>query len=508
MDAAAWRKLGAEHEVGGHRLFVVDSEKPPEGKSTSQGRTKPTLVLLHGFPTSSADWIKIWGPLTERYRCIAPDFLGLGFSAKPRRHRYSILEQADLVEELLGTLSVGNHHVLAHDYGDTVAQELLARDIERDPMERRIRTMAFLNGGLFPETHRARPIQKLLTTPLGPVLARLFARGSFDRSFRRVFGKHTQPSRAELDAYWEILETHKGRHVLGSLLGYMAERRSHRERWVQALIQSSCPLLVINGSDDPVSGAHMVARYRDVVGHGTVVELSGIGHYPHVEAPRSVLRAYLGWREDLTRARRSDDDPWDLLIAGALMFDGSGGPPFVQDVAVRDGRIAARGVALDHGRATEVVDGRRHWLLPGLLDIHTHFDLEVELAPTLPEAVRHGTTTVVMSNCSLGLAFGNQRRGDVDPIVDCFARVENVPKGVLREVASRAVWTSSQGYLDHLDGLPLGPNVVPMIPYSMLRVEAMGLDSSVSRPATALEIERMEDLLEAGMRAGLRRVLH
>ena len=75
--------------------------------------------------------------------------------------------------------------------------------------------------------------------------------------------------------------------------------------------------------------------------------------------------------------------------------------------------------------------------MPGLFDVHTHLDLEVELDPRLPEVVRHGTTTVVVSNCSLGLAFGRQNRNGEEPIVDCFARVENMPKHVLQKAAAR-----------------------------------------------------------------------
>ena len=76
---------------------------------------------------------------------------------------------------------------------------------------------------------------------------------------------------------------------------------------------------------------------------------------------------------------------WDLLVRGALVFDGSGGPPSVEDLAVRDGRVAARGVGLDPSRAEQVVDAQGLWLMPGLIDIHTHLDLEIELAPGLPE---------------------------------------------------------------------------------------------------------------------------
>ena len=193
---------------------------------------------------------------------------------------------------------------------------------------------------------------------------------------------------------------------------------------------------------------------------------------------------------------------WQILLRDALVFDGTGSAPRREDVAIAGGRIAARGPALEPARAERVVDAAGHWLMPGLLDIHTHLDLEVELAPGLPESVRHGTTTVVVGNCSLGTAFGAQRRNGEDPILDCFTRVENIPRSVLRKVVDRIDWDTTAGYLEHLAGLPLGPNVVPLVPHSMLRIEVMGTAAAVSREPTPGELARMAALLEEAMRQG------
>jgi N-acyl-D-aspartate/D-glutamate deacylase len=194
---------------------------------------------------------------------------------------------------------------------------------------------------------------------------------------------------------------------------------------------------------------------------------------------------------------------WQVLIRGARVFDGSGTASALEDVAIADGRIAARGAGLPAARAARVVDGSGRWLMPGLLDIHTHLDLEVELAPGLPESVRHGTTTVVVGNCSLGTAFGAQRRHGDDPILDCFTRVENMPKPVLRKVVDRIDWHTTGDYFLHLDRLPLGPNIVPLLPHSMLRIEAMGsTDAAVTREPTAAERARMLELLQDAMAQG------
>jgi len=191
-----------------------------------------------------------------------------------------------------------------------------------------------------------------------------------------------------------------------------------------------------------------------------------------------------------------------MLIRNATVFDGTGAPPRIEDVLVRDGRIAARGVGLAAPDAARIIDAAQQWLMPGLLDIHTHLDLEVELAPGLPESVRHGTTTVVVGNCSLGTAFGAQRANGDDPMLDCFARVENVPKSVLARVVDRMDWDTSAGYLAYLDELPLGPNIVPLLPHSMLRIAVMGTAAAVTREPTPAELTRMKQLLEEAMRQG------
>ncbi len=193
---------------------------------------------------------------------------------------------------------------------------------------------------------------------------------------------------------------------------------------------------------------------------------------------------------------------WDILIKNGLVFDGSGGTPIVMDVGVKDGIVTKISESIDALGAKKTIDASGQWVMPGLVDVHTHYDLEIEITPGLPESVRHGTTTVVMSNCSLGLAFGAQRRNGDDPIVSCFARVENMPKHVLSKVADKVYWKSSDSYLKHLTTLKLGPNVVPMIPHSMLRIEVMGLEESVSRHPTKDEVSQMQGLLTKGLAEG------
>lgn len=221
--------------------------------------------------------------------------LGFGYSAKPRGHAYSLLEQADLQQALLAHLGERRPlHVLAHDYGDSVTQELIARHQEG---QLQLAGCVFLNGGLFPETHHPVRVQKLLLGPLGPLLGRLFSRRKLAQSFARIFGPHTQASEAELDALWQLVAYNNGPAVMHRLIRYMPERRQQRQRWVTAMQATTLPMRVIDGAFDPISGAHMVARYRELIADADTVLLDGIGHYPQLEAPAEVLEHYLQFRD-------------------------------------------------------------------------------------------------------------------------------------------------------------------------------------------------------------------
>ncbi|MDH4557149.1 alpha/beta hydrolase [Pseudomonas sp. BN417] len=278
-----WRAQGRDMQFRGQRI-----------RYWTAGEGEP-LLLIHGFPTASWDWHYLWEPLSRRFRVIACDLLGFGYSDKPRGHDYRLLEQADLNQALLAHLGIeGPVHVLAHDYGDSVAQELLARHHEG---RIQLASCVFLNGGLFPETHRPVLVQKLLLSPIGGLVGRLFSRRKLAASFAQVFGPDTQPSEMELDDFWRLIAEQNGPAVMHRLIHYMPERRQQRDRWVTAMQRGGVPLRVIDGAVDPISGAHMVARYRELIPDADTVLLEGIGHYPQTEAPEQVLEHYLAFRE-------------------------------------------------------------------------------------------------------------------------------------------------------------------------------------------------------------------
>lgn len=277
-----WRVQGELISLGQHNIFVRD-----EGDVGL-----PTILLIHGFPTSSWDWQPLWDELRKTYRLVAMDMLGFGFSDKPNHRAYTIHGQADLVEALVAAKQLKQFHVLAHDYGDTVAQELLARQLDGSGVGECL-SFCFLNGGLFPETHRALFTQKLLLSPLGSLVNRMAGYKQFRRNFSSVFGVESKPSENELQAFWRVININDGKHIFHNLMTYIRDRIQHRERWVSALQHSTIPLALINGSVDPVSGEHMVKRYQTLNCRlDYLARLPTIGHYPQVEAPAQVLAHY------------------------------------------------------------------------------------------------------------------------------------------------------------------------------------------------------------------------
>uniref|UniRef100_A0A672HEK5 AB hydrolase-1 domain-containing protein n=1 Tax=Salarias fasciatus TaxID=181472 RepID=A0A672HEK5_SALFA len=255
-----WHSAGEEFLFRGRRIFYRESY----GALGSSD----VVILLHGFPTSSHDWNKIWEPLTQRFhRVIALDFLGFGFSDKPRPHKYSVFEQANVVEALAAHLGLSNQrvNVVSHDYGDTVALELLYRSDHNQTGHLIFNSLCLSNGGLFPETHYPRLVQTLLkdSSFLAPLLTRLINYVIFQKG----------------------------------ILQYLSQRVKHRDRWVGALTSTSVPLHMIYGPLDPVNPhPEFIRRYQQLVRRSTITVLDEhISHYPQLEDPTGFLNAYFNF---------------------------------------------------------------------------------------------------------------------------------------------------------------------------------------------------------------------
>ncbi|MBC2962128.1 N-acyl-D-amino-acid deacylase family protein [Nocardioides deserti] len=192
---------------------------------------------------------------------------------------------------------------------------------------------------------------------------------------------------------------------------------------------------------------------------------------------------------------------YDTIIKGGRWFDGTGAPSAVRHLGLRGGRVAAVSAEpLDESGCPEVVDATGQWVMPGMVDIHTHYDVEVLEGPTLEESLRHGVTTILLGSCSLSTVHV-----DAVDAGDLFGRVEAIPRQhVIRSVGAHKTWRSAEEYVAALESLPLGPNLASFIGHSDMRAATMGLDRATRddvRP-TRSELDRMERMLTEALDAG------
>ncbi|MDX1706875.1 amidohydrolase family protein [Pseudidiomarina sp.] len=191
---------------------------------------------------------------------------------------------------------------------------------------------------------------------------------------------------------------------------------------------------------------------------------------------------------------------FDTIIKNGLWFDGTGVAPSVRHLGIRNGHVTAIAKQpLPENDGCEVIDADGQWVLPGFVDIHTHYDAEVLVAPGLKESVRHGVTSIFLGSCSLSTVFS----GPFD-CTDMFSRVEAIPREQMLNALRGKTWSTPVEYVQHLESLPLGPNVAAFLGHSDLRAHVLGLGRAVDdkvRPDKS-ELKRMSQLLDDALDAG------
>ena len=252
----------------------------------------PSMTLLHGFPSSSHDWAKVAPALARERSLLLCDFLGFGASDKPADHDYSLLEQADLIEALWARERVASTTIAAHDYGVSVAQELLAREAE-GKLAVELRAVHFLNGGIYPDLHRPQPTQLALLDPShGPQVSALINEELFVQALRPSFAESYDAAADSADI-WAATHRGAGERIGHRLIGYITDRKQNEARWVGALEGARVPLAFTWGMLDPIPGAHIAQRIAQRLPGAPLLALGDVSHWPPLEAPRAVERAVL-----------------------------------------------------------------------------------------------------------------------------------------------------------------------------------------------------------------------
>jgi len=274
-----WRDRGSSQEFRGRRIHVF--ERSGDG---------PLLLLLHGFPSSSYDWRLLLERETE-HAVIAPDFLGFGLSEKPRDHDYDLHWQADMVEELIRRQEEKRPvFFLAHDMGTSVANELMARDIEGSLGIELVGGL-LLNGSMIQDAASPTIGQRILRSAVGPLFSRLSSERFFRQQFGSIFSPDHPLTREEAEDQWELICADGGRTINHKTIAYMDERFKHAERWHGAIRDWEKPLSVAWGMLDPVATEQVLDAVITLRPSAPVTRFEDLGHYPQIEDAGRVASA-------------------------------------------------------------------------------------------------------------------------------------------------------------------------------------------------------------------------
>lgn len=298
-----WFAKGKYFNYNDHKIFYLYEKFEKDTRET------PVIVLLHGFPTSSYDYKRIWNQFMElnaglNQRDFKPgsnsiltfDYLGYGFSDKPVNYTYSIFDMADMVEKLILHLNIESVVLVAHDVGDTVAQEILRRDNLKNQNHYNIKKCILMNGGIMTDIYKPVLSQYLMRDKyLGPVVFSKYLfrfHYFFKFSFRKLFGEFNQPNNTELYDFFLGIKYNEGNERLPQTVGYMQEREEWGSVWYDALNETSLPVLFIYGPADPINPRNKFpTKLREDLPNVKLSVLSEtVGHYPHFEDSFTVFQ--------------------------------------------------------------------------------------------------------------------------------------------------------------------------------------------------------------------------
>jgi pimeloyl-ACP methyl ester carboxylesterase len=282
MNHLDWKNKGKLITVFGNNIFVID-----------KGQSKKTLVILHGYPTSSYDYYKVLPELSKHYRVIIHDHLGFGFSDKPVDYSYSLIEQADVALQLWKQLELTDITLFAHDYGTSIATEILARHNKKQ-IDLQIEKLILCNGSMHIELSKLRTIQKLLRNKITQKwIAKLTYYPLYRKNLRNVYFDKSKATNDELKEMWFMLEYNQGRKVIHFLSNYINERFTFWHRWIGALKETKIPTKIIWAKNDPVAVAIIAELLTLEIPNNELFWIDNCGHFPMLEKPEEWLHLVL-----------------------------------------------------------------------------------------------------------------------------------------------------------------------------------------------------------------------
>lgn len=244
MTADHWKSRGKFYTVSNKKIFVID-----------EGTSNDTIVILHGYPTSSFDYVRVLPELTKRYRVVIHDHLGFGFSDQPDSHTYSLIDQADIALNLWNKMGLKQVSILAHDYGSAVAKEILSRK-NHNLIPLKIKRIYLCNSSMKLEHLHLRNMDKLLKDKkLGGFIARLTSNSyqNLKRRFQKSSAKQESVNEYEITNVANKVDDTEAKKEIHLLSNFINERYTYWHRWIEALRESEIPVKIVWEKNDPVA---------------------------------------------------------------------------------------------------------------------------------------------------------------------------------------------------------------------------------------------------------------
>ncbi|MGA8846204.1 MAG: alpha/beta hydrolase [Nocardioides sp.] len=284
-DVRTWYAGGEHRQVLDRRIFVRDTGGPGT-----------PIVIVHGFPGSSHDWARVVPVLAVQRRVVAFDLPGYGASEKTPGASYTLFRQADVVEALLGDLGIRRCVVVAHDMGDTVTAELLARR-RHGRLDVEVEQVVLTNGSIFIDQAALTRGQRLTLRLPARALPFPLPTAILRRSLAESFAPGAPAPVGAIEAMIASIRHDRGDRLLPVLIRYIEERRRHQARWTEALVAYDGPLALLWGEQDPIAVLAMAHRLADLRPGTAVRTFADLGHWLSLEAPDLLAGAILAQLE-------------------------------------------------------------------------------------------------------------------------------------------------------------------------------------------------------------------
>jgi len=286
-----WTSQGHYIEVDGHQIFVHSS-----GPKSNEG-----VLVVHGYPGSSWDFSNVVGPVSKHARIVVPDMLGFGHSDSPLtgtfKDNFSLMKQADLYEAVAASEGLETVILVAHDMGQTVGLEIMARQ-EEGKLPFRIKHAILLNGSTIVDLIQTTPGQQASLKLPDHALAEDPPRKEWYDDLRPSYGAkmHSRPDDLQMNMDCQVAQIYAkdGAKVMSNIVRYLLERQEFYDRWVGTFTGfHSAPMTVIWGLDDPVALEPMADRVKAWRPETDLYKREGIGHWPSIETPDFIAEAII-----------------------------------------------------------------------------------------------------------------------------------------------------------------------------------------------------------------------